>query len=203
MIVLKRLPRVAIAAVLCASAAVSASAQQPRNPEQMGPYPVGVTTMQLDDKARMDPELSVPRPLRTEIWYPAVDAARNMRKQKYSEFIAGLTTAPGALDAVNSQLNSYKTGLTVAELDKTWQSVSVRDVEIRGGKWPLVVFSHGSGGTSRLRLSHRVPGFTRLHRHGRRSHRQQQLHDREQHGREAGGRAARRPRPIGRRTSAS
>lgn len=142
-----RTVRATVAVVVILGASSAFAQQQPRNPEQMGPFPVGVTTMQLDDKARIDAELNVPRPLRTEIWYPAVDAARTMPKQKYSEFIAGLNTAPGALDAVNAQLNSYKAGLTVAELDKTWKSVSVRDVPVRDGKWPLVVFSHGSGGT--------------------------------------------------------
>lgn len=142
-----RASRNATIAVIVLGAAWSATAQQLRNPEQLGPYPVGVVTMQLDDKARVDPELNVPRPLRTEIWYPAVDAARNMPKNKYSDFVSGINTVPGALDAVNAQLNMYKPGLTVAELEKTYKNVAVRDVQVRDGKWPLVVFSHGSGGT--------------------------------------------------------
>jgi len=136
-----------VAAMVVVGAAVPASAQQLRNPEQMGPYPVGVTTMQLDDKSRPDAELNAPRPLRTEIWYPAVDAARSMPKGKYSDFVSGINTVPGALDAVNAQLNNYKPGLTVAELEKTYKTVGVRDVQVRDGKWPLVAFSHGSGGT--------------------------------------------------------
>src|SRR5678815_3941248 len=142
-----RASRNATIAVIVLGAAWSATAQQLRNPEQLGPYPVGVVTMQLDDKARVDPELNVPRPLRTEIWYPAVDAARNMPKNKYSDFVSGINSVPGALDTVNAQLNNYKPGLTVAELEKTYKNVAVRDVQVRDGKWPLVVFSHGSGGT--------------------------------------------------------
>jgi dienelactone hydrolase len=122
-----------------------AMAQELRNPEQMGPYPVGVTSLQFDDASRPDPDLGA-RPLRTEIWYPAIDAARAMPKNLYSEFILR-ASVPGALDAANESLNSYKKGLTVAELEKTYKNVAVRDVQVRDGKWPLIVFSHGSGGT--------------------------------------------------------
>lgn len=140
--------RVLQASLMVAALAAGAplAAQELRNPEQMGPYQVGVTTIQLDDKARIDPEFNVPRPLLTEIWYPAVDAARSMPKNTYSDFIAGGKVA-GSLDAANEQLNSYKAGLTVAELEKTFKNISVRDVQVRDGTWPLVVFSHGSGGT--------------------------------------------------------
>jgi predicted dienelactone hydrolase len=141
------LHRHAVASALVTVAlAGSAAAQQLRNPEQPGPYPVGVTSMQFDDKARPDPELG-PRPLRTEIWYPAVDAARSMPKNKYSDFIIGRDTVPGAMDAANEQMNYYLKGLTVAELEKTYKNISVRDVQVRDGRWPLIVFSHGSGGT--------------------------------------------------------
>lgn len=118
---------------------------QVRNPEQPGPYPVGVTSIQVDDPSRPDPELG-PRPLRTEIWYPSVDATRDMPKNKYSDFILrGIV--PGSLAEAEASLNSYKKGLTVAELDRTFQNIGVRDAQVRDGKWPLIVFSHGSGGT--------------------------------------------------------
>ena len=54
---------------------VSLLAQGAINPEQLGPYPVGVTSIQLDDHSRVDPETGGPRQLLTEIWYPAIDAA--------------------------------------------------------------------------------------------------------------------------------
>jgi predicted dienelactone hydrolase len=127
----------------------SALAQSPgndlRNPEQMGPYPVGVTSIQLDDPSRPDPELG-PRPLRTEIWYPAIDAARGMPKNLYSDFILR-GSVPGSVDAANESLNFYRKGLTLPDIDKAYKNVAVRDIEVRDGKWPLLVFSHGSGGT--------------------------------------------------------
>jgi hypothetical protein len=76
-------PAILLAAGL---AILPAVAQELRNPEQMGPYPVGVTSIQFDDASRPDPDLG-PRPLRTEIWYPAIDASRGMPKNLYSEFI--------------------------------------------------------------------------------------------------------------------
>jgi dienelactone hydrolase len=120
-------------------------AQDVRNPEQMGPYPVGVTSLQFDDAGRPDAELGA-RPLRTEIWYPAIDAARGMPKNLYSDFLLRGSVA-GSMDAANAALDSYRKGLTVSELEKTYKNVAVRDVQVRDGKWPLLVFSHGSGGT--------------------------------------------------------
>jgi pimeloyl-ACP methyl ester carboxylesterase len=125
--------------------ALLAFAQDVRNPEQMGPYPVGVTSMQLDDASRPDAELG-PRPLRTEIWYPAIDAARAMPKNKYSEFIQR-GVVPNSIAEAEDALSGYRKGLTIAELDSIYQNVAVRDVQVRDGKWPMVVFSHGSGGT--------------------------------------------------------
>ncbi|MGH9558139.1 MAG: alpha/beta hydrolase family protein [Bryobacteraceae bacterium] len=120
-------------------------AQEVRNPEQPGPYPVGVTSMQLDDASRTDPELGS-RPLRTEVWYPAADAARSMPKNKYSDFILR-GVIPGSMAEADAMLNGFRKGLTVAELDRTFSNISVRDAPVREGKWPLIVFSHGSGGT--------------------------------------------------------
>src|ERR1700677_3762337 len=122
-----------------------ALAQEVRNPEQIGPYPVGVTSIQFDDASRPDAELGA-RPLRTEIWYPAIDASRGMPKNLYSDFLLRGSVA-GSMDAANASLDSYRKGLTVSELEKTYKNVAVRDVQVRDGKWPLLVFSHGSGGT--------------------------------------------------------
>lgn len=54
---------------------------------------------------------------------------------------------PGSIAAADEAPNSYRIGLTVAEMDKIYKDVAVRDVQVRDGKWPLLVFSHGSGGT--------------------------------------------------------
>ena len=43
----------------------------------MGPFPVGVKTIVLYDQNRLDPKTSQPRKLVTEIWYPAVQAAKD------------------------------------------------------------------------------------------------------------------------------
>jgi hypothetical protein len=118
----------ALAALLAGGlTTLPAVAQDVRNPEQMGPYPVGVTSMQLDDSSRPDAELG-PRPLRTEIWYPAIDAARGMPKNLYSDFILR-GSVPGSAAAADEALNSYRKGLTVAELDKVYKNVAVRDVQ--------------------------------------------------------------------------
>ena len=118
---------------------------QVRNPEQPGPYPVGVTSIQVDDPSRPDAELGA-RPLRTEIWYPSVDATRDMPKNKYSDFLLR-GVVPGSIAEAETALGGYRKGLTVADLDQTFQNTGVRDAQVRDGKWPLIVFSHGSGGT--------------------------------------------------------
>jgi predicted dienelactone hydrolase len=125
--------------------AIPAVAQQPRNPEQMGPYAVGVTSIQVDDASRPDPELG-PRPLRTEIWYPASDASRGLPKNLYSDFLLR-GAVPGSIAAADEALGGYRKGISVAELDRTYRNMAIRDAQVRDGKWPLVVFSHGSGGT--------------------------------------------------------
>ena len=53
-------------------------------------------------------------------------------------------------------IGGYREGLTIAELDASWPNAAVRDARPlapppppraggEGAKWPLVVFSHGSG----------------------------------------------------------
>lgn len=138
------------AVTLCGACAflLSTAAQAQNLPrlDRLGSYPIGVTTMQLDDHSRPDPETGGPRGLLTEIWYPATDAARDMPKNKYSEFILR-GVVPGSIEAAERGLNGYKEGLTIEALDATYRNVAVRDAPMRDGKYPLIVFSHGSGGT--------------------------------------------------------
>lgn len=121
-----------------------------------GPYPVGVTSLQLDDHSRQDPE-GGPRSLQTEIWYPAGEEARELPRNRFSEFL-GRGTIPGSIEAAEASdaIGGYRSGLTIAELDDSWSNLAVRDARLRdpaqeiGGKplkdgWPLVIFSHGSG----------------------------------------------------------
>ena len=115
----------------------------------LGPYPVGVTTVQIDG----DPKRG--RGLQTEIWYPATDAALDMPTTKYSQYL-GLDTAKDPQDALakanaGNAIGGYRDGISIEELDDptktTWMTNAVRDAPVlqTPHKWPLVVFSHGSG----------------------------------------------------------
>ena len=110
---------------------------------------MGVTTMQLDDLSRQDPE-SGPRSLQTEIWYPASDEAKELPKNRFSDFL-GRGVIPGSIEAAEEQdaIGGYRKDLTIKELDETWPNQAVRDARIRHPDtemgWPLVIFSHGSG----------------------------------------------------------
>ncbi|CAE7241242.1 PLA2G7, partial [Symbiodinium pilosum] len=108
--------------------------------------------------AFQDPE-GGPRSLQTEIWYPAGEEARELPRNRFSEFL-GRGTIPGSIEAAESSdaIGGYRSGLTIAELDESWPNIAVRDARLRdptqeiGSKrrslkdgWPLVIFSHGSG----------------------------------------------------------
>ncbi|HEV8146965.1 MAG TPA: dienelactone hydrolase family protein [Bryobacteraceae bacterium] len=134
--------RLVAISVVCAAVG---AAQGLAYPEEQGPLPVGVTSLQLDDLSRTDPELG-PRPLRTEIWYPAPDSARGLPRNLYSDFVLR-GAVPGSISAAEEALGGYRKGITIAELDRTYKNVALRDAPVRDGKWPVIVFSHGSGGT--------------------------------------------------------
>merc|ERR1719148_617865 len=125
----------------------------------LGPYPVGVTTLQIES-----PDDGRHRGLQTEIWYPATEASTyEQPNTKYSEYL-GLDTAVDPKEAINiangpNAIGGYRDGITIQELDSpqtTWLTDAVRNASIRVPassssssegieKWPLVVFSHGSG----------------------------------------------------------
>src|SRR5215475_10725831 len=111
------------------------------DPLAAGPFPVGVATAVLVDKTRTDNFTHEPRTLVTEIWYPATEAALKMPKNKYSDFIPGGVTPE--IDGAIKQ--AYK--MNAAEIDKIFWNESHRDAPVRQGRYPLVVFSHGNGGT--------------------------------------------------------
>jgi predicted dienelactone hydrolase len=85
-----------------------------------GPFPVGVSTLELADPSRpsLDPNHPGPRPVTTEIWYPSTAAA-----------VAGK--------------DRYVVNLFGFDVAKT---PTYRDVAIAPGPFPLVLFSHGNGG---------------------------------------------------------
>jgi predicted dienelactone hydrolase len=110
-------------------------------PLSAGPFPVGVTTSVFIDTSRTDAFTKQPRTLVTEIWYPATDEARRLPKNKYSDFIpAGVTPE---IDELIKK--TYK--MSAAEIDKVYWNEAHRNAAVRKGRFPLVVFSHGNGGS--------------------------------------------------------
>ncbi|HEY7547764.1 MAG TPA: prolyl oligopeptidase family serine peptidase [Blastocatellia bacterium] len=118
-----------------------ATAYKVPDPLAVGPYPVGVTGTVFIDKSRTDNFTKEPRTLVTEIWYPATDDARQKPKNKYSDFIPA--EARSQVDALMKL--GFK--ISLADLDKNFWNDAVRDADVRNGRFPLVVFSHGNGGT--------------------------------------------------------
>lgn len=110
-----------------------ASPEAAPDPAVFGPYPVGVRTETFIDTLRTDEDTGQPRKLVTEIWYPAVEAAREGPFQSYVLY-----------DRVPEDLRE---GLTPEDLG-TLQTQAVRDATPRqdGVTFPVVVFSHGKGG---------------------------------------------------------
>ena len=117
----------------------------------LGPYSVGVTTVQIDG----DPKRG--RGLQTEIWYPCTDSDAPA-VTKYSDYL-GLDTAKDPVEALRaanagSAIGGYRDGLTIEELDDprrtTWLTNAIRNAKVlaptsTNSKYPLVLFSHGSG----------------------------------------------------------
>lgn len=103
------------------------------DPSTFGPYPVGVRTETFIDPLRVDEATGEPRKLVTEIWYPAVEAAREGPFESYQLY-----------DRVPSDLRE---GLTPEDLG-TLTTQAVRDAAPRHDdvSFPVVIFSHGKGG---------------------------------------------------------
>jgi len=98
---------------------ISQKAAQDYDPFLRGRYPVGVSTIQTRDTVRN-------RPFSCEIWYPA--AAQH----------AGQDLAPESQDT-----------FVVPLLDTQWRQMAVRDAAPFPGTYPLIIFSHHSGGHRR------------------------------------------------------
>ncbi|MEK6320661.1 MAG: hypothetical protein AABN33_03145 [Acidobacteriota bacterium] len=113
-------------------------APQPLTP---GPFPVGVTTTVLIDTSRTDGFTKQPRTLVTEIWYPATDDARRKPKNKYSDFI------PGGVTPEIDELIKKTYKMSAAEIDNIYWNEAHRNAAVRKGRFPLLVFSHGNGGS--------------------------------------------------------
>ncbi len=102
------------------------------DPSQMGPYPVGVVTVELLDEERPD-EMGQPRRLVTEIWYPAAEEFRDQ---------------PGYVYTEDDLLTPEAQAMLVEPLDAELATDAVRDADPRTGseRFPVVLFSHGSSG---------------------------------------------------------
>jgi len=110
------------------------------DPEKPGPYPVGVTTMLFEDYSRIDEKTGRPRPLLTEIWYPATEDAKNLPKNRLTDFyLKG--TKPGIFTLIKQA-----TEVDLIQVDQSFKNISVRDARIEDGRFPLILFSHGNGG---------------------------------------------------------
>jgi dienelactone hydrolase len=127
-----------IGIVLCCSACPTYAATDPL---KEGPFPVGVTTTVFVDNSRTDHFSKKPRTLVTEIWYPAADSARSLPKSKYTDFI------PGGVTPDLEEYYKKARGKTTDELNKTYWMNSYRDAPVRRGRYPVIIFSHGNGGS--------------------------------------------------------
>ncbi len=92
----------------------------PYDPFARGDLPVGVRTLEFTDRSRSDRQLAV------ELWYPAAAAERGR-------------------DVAAESRDRYR---VVAGFAKSSQR-AVRDAEAAGGKYPLILFSHGFAGHRR------------------------------------------------------
>ena len=118
--------RVGLGMLLVAAALLSACGDAPNSgttiadPAQLGPHPVGVTRITLRDESRN-------RTLLTEIWYPADESARDLPPSPASDFLPP--------------------ELAVLTANATLKLIAVREAPLApGGPFPLIAFSHGSGG---------------------------------------------------------
>ncbi|HVG20896.1 MAG TPA: hypothetical protein VNI02_17745 [Blastocatellia bacterium] len=141
-LILSALAQVTMAVALVAPLAADVKPKTTKAPSPLsaGPLPVGVTTTVFVDKSRTDNFTKQPRTLVTEIWYPATDDARRLPKNKYTDFYPSIT--PEIDESLNK---TYKK--SAAEIDKIFWNEAVRNAQVRKGRFPLVVFSHGNGGT--------------------------------------------------------
>jgi predicted dienelactone hydrolase len=135
---MKRVLRIVPFLILAAVAIRSAGAADPRKP---GPYPVGVRTEVYVDQDRLCAITQKPRTLVTEIWYPATDDANKTPVNRFTDFF-GVDEAK--LAAGKLVMNRF--GGDFDKLNERFRNVARRNAAVRGGKFPLLVFSHGNGG---------------------------------------------------------
>ena len=131
----------ALLCVLLLEPFVAVTAAPLVDPSKPGPFPAGVTRTLLVDHKRTDALTGKPRTLVTEIWYPAEDQARKRPKTRFTDFIP--IPVNDDIEAVFQKV--YKR--SADQLNERYDNHSVRDARVRDGRFPLIVFSHGNGGT--------------------------------------------------------
>jgi len=104
-------------------------------PMKPGPFPVGVRTYYLVDESRPDPDTGEPRSLPTEVWYPAVQSARD-----------GPFWAYDAKAEVTPELLGDKYDAFMAADLPLIQTTTVRDAQVdtAHGPYPVIMYSHGA-----------------------------------------------------------
>lgn len=118
-----------------------AGANAAPTPLEAGPFPVGVKTFDLYDATRPDATTKQPRHLRTEVWYPAVQAAKDMAKDSLDMWVDAKDVDLG--DKREAFDNAHAKGLITPI-----PTGAVRDAAIDNGHgpYPVVIFSHGANG---------------------------------------------------------
>lgn len=84
---------------------------------EAGPYPVGVTTLELTSGNKV------------EVWYPAVDGTTGTESYDVRDFV------PDTIRA-----------LLTADIPASYEYAAGRDADIANGAFPVVLFSHGASG---------------------------------------------------------
>ena len=123
-----------------------------------GPYPVGFTVIQLEDPSRSYGQ-SLARPIQVSVWYPAArDSVRLAQRMLFSDYIVLYTTpvtSPGqltgaaraaAIDRYRKEWFPKESESNLARLLGT-PTFAVRDGLPAGGRFPLVIYAPGYGGS--------------------------------------------------------
>lgn len=107
------------------------------DPMQFGPFPVGVMTVDLYDDSRPDAVRGTGRWLRTEVWYPAVQAARDGEPATIvlMEQLDGIDLGDKEEVMRNADIPPIPTA-----------AVRDADIDATNGPYPVMLFSHGANG---------------------------------------------------------